>query len=389
MITVSKAGPRARANRMRDALRNAVLLLTSAGLFSCGRTTTDAGTPRAARTTSSTAPGATVAPTPSWKTHILKRLKCKVSAGFSDMPVDECPGPLETLLETPIMMEESAREACAASVTQRITDTPASEAPGRVAGAAGLHCAVIDHAIYVGSRSRIGEVMRIVAARRRRALRKDMPEWEREIRRKLTRSVTTDWPSVRLEGAVWFLESITRTSIVSGPAYQAAGDRRIPLSVADTPAESVLSWLTIVSGFDYDLIDRVVFIGRRTRVEELRRLSATRRSRAARKDMPQWEREIRRKLTRAVTFEFVETPLSEAMQFLQTATGVGIAIDKKAGVHGDTPVSLRVEDIPTEAGLAWTARAAGLEPTYSGGLVLLTTPADVLRGAGSAASGSR
>ena len=76
---------------------------------------------------------------------------------------------------------------------------------------------------------------------------------------------------------------------------------------------------------------------------------------------PEWKREIRAKLQRKVTFEFVETPLTEAINFLQTLTRVNFIIDRRALEKEDPPITLKVADMPLEMALAWILRLVELD----------------------------
>jgi len=92
---------------------------------------------------------------------------------------------------------------------------------------------------------------------------------------------------------------------------------------------------------------------------------------------PRWKREMRTKLQRKVSFEFVETPLSEAINFLQTLTKINMILDPKAleGRGGaNTPITLKVRDMTLELALKWILRLAELDYTLKGKAVFISTP---------------
>jgi len=92
---------------------------------------------------------------------------------------------------------------------------------------------------------------------------------------------------------------------------------------------------------------------------------------------PQWKKDVRRKLDRKVTFEFVDTPLSEAIQFLQTLTETTIILDSKAfegGVGANTPITLKVTKMPLRTALRWILRLADLDYTLKNEAVFISTP---------------
>lgn len=88
-----------------------------------------------------------------------------------------------------------------------------------------------------------------------------------------------------------------------------------------------------------------------------------------------WVREIRRKLQERVSFEFVETPLSEAVQFLQNLTKVNMILDPQAIEEiGDVPITLRVTRMSLDLALGWILRLAGLQYALKDNAVFISRP---------------
>lgn len=69
---------------------------------------------------------------------------------------------------------------------------------------------------------------------------------------------------------------------------------------------------------------------------------------------PEWVSEIRKNLSRKVSFEFVDTPLSEAVAFIQSLTKTSIVLDPALANAG--PVTLKVTDMPIDLALKWIAK---------------------------------
>lgn len=82
--------------------------------------------------------------------------------------------------------------------------------------------------------------------------------------------------------------------------------------------------------------------------------------------------EARAALKKNVSLEFVDTPLSEALQFIQTMTKVTIILDPKAS--GDTRVTLKVTDMPLELALKQVAGLAGLNYSFRSSAVFIMNP---------------
>jgi hypothetical protein len=79
-------------------------------------------------------------------------------------------------------------------------------------------------------------------------------------------------------------------------------------------------------------------------------------------DEQEWEKEVKRKLDRKVSFEFAETPLTEAIAFLQTLTKVNMIIDPAAAeASGSTPITLKVTNMTLGLALDWILKRADLD----------------------------
>ena len=92
-----------------------------------------------------------------------------------------------------------------------------------------------------------------------------------------------------------------------------------------------------------------------------------------------WKQEIRKKLSRRVSFEFVDTPLTEAIAFLNSLTKVNIILDPKVAAEGGdkTPITLRVQDMEMEQALRWVLRLAELEFDLRNQAVFITKKANL------------
>jgi general secretion pathway protein D len=92
---------------------------------------------------------------------------------------------------------------------------------------------------------------------------------------------------------------------------------------------------------------------------------------------PEWKRDVRRMLDRKVTFEFVDTPLQEAIRFLETLTRTTLVLDARAfegGAGATSPITLRVSDMPLHLALRWILRLADLDYVLKDEAVFISTP---------------
>jgi hypothetical protein len=66
-------------------------------------------------------------------------------------------------------------------------------------------------------------------------------------------------------------------------------------------------------------------------------------------------------LEKQITFEFVETPLKEVIEFLSQVSQTPMVLDPKLGERRGIPVSLKGKDMPLEQVLSWIAKLAQLK----------------------------
>ncbi|MHC4202120.1 MAG: hypothetical protein ACYSU0_19185, partial [Planctomycetota bacterium] len=148
------------------------------------------------------------------------------------------------------------------------------------------------------------------------------PEWAKAIRRKLARKVSLDFADTPLVEAVMFLQTLTKISMILDPAAaEAKGATPITLKVTDMKLLIAFDWMLKLADLDYALVDQALFV---STAESLKEESARRSppcsalEAAAEGDEPKWKRKLREVLDRKVSFEFAETPLTEAIAFLHT-----------------------------------------------------------------------
>ena len=76
---------------------------------------------------------------------------------------------------------------------------------------------------------------------------------------------------------------------------------------------------------------------------------------------PEWVKEIKKQLEKRLSFDFVDTPFTNVVTFLQNLTGCNMVIDP-AGIEGMGPkITLKVTDMKLEPALKWILRLADLD----------------------------
>lgn len=93
---------------------------------------------------------------------------------------------------------------------------------------------------------------------------------------------------------------------------------------------------------------------------------------------PEWKLRLQRELERPVTFNFVETQFSEALDVIRDISGVNIILDPNAfqdavSAGRETPISLKVTDMKLKHALKWLVDQVGLQYTLSDHTVFIST----------------
>ena len=93
---------------------------------------------------------------------------------------------------------------------------------------------------------------------------------------------------------------------------------------------------------------------------------------------PAWKTRLQQQLTRPVTFEFTEVPLSEVVGFLGTVSNVNIVLDRQgiqaAGKDPDMPITLKIKDTSLADALDWITDLSGLTYVLRNGAVFISDP---------------
>jgi type II secretory pathway component GspD/PulD (secretin) len=108
----------------------------------------------------------------------------------------------------------------------------------------------------------------------------------------------------------------------------------------------------------------------RAKFEEVaRRKAAT--SFGEKMEEQEWERRIKESLNKKVTFDFVETPLQDVVNFLSSLVDVTIVLDTTA--TKDAPnVTLRVNDMRLQSALNWILKLVALKYTLKDEAVFIS-----------------
>ncbi len=87
-----------------------------------------------------------------------------------------------------------------------------------------------------------------------------------------------------------------------------------------------------------------------------------------------WEKDIQDKLEKQISFDFVDTSLTEVLEFFRTQTGVNIVIDPRVLAAGQAPIQLKITDQKAKVALDWALRLENLEYTLVDHALFISTP---------------
>ena len=74
-----------------------------------------------------------------------------------------------------------------------------------------------------------------------------------------------------------------------------------------------------------------------------------------------WEIEIKRNMDKKLSFEFLETPLQDVLEFFSEATSVNIILDRGAVKNTDIPVTLKVSEMKAKSAFQWVLKLNQLD----------------------------
>jgi len=307
---------------------------------------------------------------------IERRLARKVTFEFIETPLSEALQFLQTLTESTIVCDPvSAADRYTTPITLSLTNTRLSVALRWILRMADLDYGLVDGAVFISTPERIASARRALHDRRFADALRPKTKWSREIRRRLERRISFEFAETPLSEAIAFLQTLTKMNMILDPSAKASR-RQVTMKVTNMPLDSALRWTCLIAGCDYALVDHAVFIStpERAAMELLRAAERSTEDAAPGDALPEWERELRRKLERKVTFEFVETPLGEALRFFTTLTETPFDLAPEAERVRTTPVSLNITNMPFAVALRWICRLAGCDYSLVDGTVRVHPP---------------
>jgi len=177
----------------------------------------------------------------------------------------------------------------------------------------------------------------------------------------LAKKISFEFVDTPQNECVEFIASFCKASIILDP--RASGlEVQVPinLKVSKMKAWEALDWVLKLAELDSVSAHGAVFITAERRVSAFRRRLAREKTRG-RSDA------LSGALGKKISFEFIDTPIDEGVNYLRTLTGVRV---KLVGAP-PTPVSLHVREMATADAFWWVARLAGCDLKIEGDRVVM------------------
>ena len=300
-----------------------------------------------------------------WREGIDKSLEKRKSYDFKSISLIDVFRLVSQDAEVNIIPDSGAGIDVTAKLTFTVKDMSLASVLSWATRLTGLEWCIQDEAVFVTKYDRLSiaarrDVERRNAARRAQATR----TWYPPIQEKLSglRSVTFDEKS--LADCCDSLKTLMGINFIISARVDAK--TAVDLNVSRMSGESVISWVARKAGIDYAILDEAIYFAG---VEEIRAL------RFAGLDLSSQGRTFE-----AVTFEFSDTPLDEAIKTLSEKSGVQIVLRNASGTL--PKVTLSGKEMPLTAALqtivSRTGLIAAIIPEGNGLVISLMKPVSPL-----------
>ncbi|MFH1021968.1 MAG: M56 family metallopeptidase [Planctomycetota bacterium] len=207
-----------------------------------------------------------------------------------------------------------------------------------------------------------------------------MPAWEKEIRAKLQEKISFQFDNQTFGNVVDFFRDVRKLPILVDPRAVAEVNQTITLSGMNMSIELALKWLMKLTNLDYVLKDGVIFIGdfkggelARAAEDEAKAAAEQAKNRPA--DGWEWEKEIRAKLQKKITFQFDKQRFEDAVDFLRDVTKLPILVDPNAVAKVNPTITLSGTDMSVELALNRLMKVTNLDYVLKDGVVYIFDPA--------------
>jgi hypothetical protein len=311
-----------------------------------------------------------------WEKEIRTALSHNVSFEFMETPLSEALIYFQDLVNVTFVLDPRAFEQIGGDqpVTMTVKDTPLAESLDKIEKQHGLVHVLLDHAYLLTTQNRVNDVLK--ASWFSQPMTENAPARAKGPLALLDKPMSLEFVQTPISECIAYLYEQTGANIVLDLGGK--GDAPVTIRVSQMPAKSVLAWVERLADFNHIILDGAYFVSTPDRVQEMacswRALPVTTGIDS------EMARTVMMDLAKSVTFDFVDTPVSEAVQFLSTLTKMSLKLppDAVQRAGGGTAVTLRVVDMPLLFALRWCLRMVNLDVMLTDKGLLVAAQRDIL-----------
>lgn len=194
-------------------------------------------------------------------------------------------------------------------------------------------------------------------------------EWEKALKAAFDKKISLDFVETPVQDVCAFISNLADVPIVLDPKALKDEQRNVTLRVNDMALKEAFNWVCKLVGLTCVARNGALFVTSAERAKEV-----AKEDKEGRVDLKIPEA-VAKALAKKISFDFVETPIQDAVAFLRQQSGLELALDAEA-LGGNEPhnVTLRVNDMRLDWALGWICEVAGLAYVWDGGRFVVTTP---------------
>jgi len=192
------------------------------------------------------------------------------------------------------------------------------------------------------------------------------PDREKEIRAKLGKPISFDFPNMPLRDCLGFFQDLAGVTIVLDASAGPAAERKITLKADGMKTSNALNWVLRQGGLRAEVWGEGLLVTGGEAVKPP----------AFYLSLEGAPDGIRKKLEKPVSFVFQDVPLNEVLDFFRQFTEVPISLDESAAKAGESKVSLKMDGMGMKISnaLAWFFRQVGVRGEWRDGALRVMSP---------------
>jgi len=303
-----------------------------------------------------------------WAKTLEERLEEPISFDFKATPLDDVVAFLRNLKRLNFVIDRTMFpergnlewELRKQKVTLRLNGAKLKDAIDHICTQAGAGHVVVDSAIFIATKDRLRELAKA------KTVLYNETGWT-PLAAVMATPVSFDFIATPPKDIAAFLRNLTKSNIVLDErAVRARKDLDVTLRLEKVDLKTALKWICRLTDLAYTVRDEAIYITTKRHLVGLEKTVVY--------DPEAWK-PFEATLDEPVSFDFINTPLDDAVAFLRNLKKLNIVIDRPAlAGRDDLVITLRLEKTKLKYALAWICRLLDLGYAVKSGAVLISTP---------------